>query len=181
MPRAFQIVVAATETGGIGRGGALPWRLPGDMKNFRELTSHTVDPGKRNAVIMGRKTWESIPPKFRPLQGRVNVVLSRDPGYSPGGGAYASPGLDEALEFLAGGGLVSHVENVFVIGGARVYALALVSAHLTTVHLTKIEGDLECDTRMPPIDETVFRPRETSPPVVENGLRYSFVRYERDA
>ena len=64
-------------------GGSLPWNLPGDLRYFKELTSRTADPAKRNAVIMGRKTWESIPPKFRPLPGRVNVVLSR----SAGGGA----------------------------------------------------------------------------------------------
>ena len=64
-------------------GGSLPWNLPGDLRYFKELTSRTTDPAKRNAVIMGRKTWESIPPKFRPLPGRVNVVLSR----SAGGGA----------------------------------------------------------------------------------------------
>lgn len=55
----------------------MPWKLPGDMAYFRELTSRTADPGKQNAVVMGRKTWESIPPKFRPLAGRLNVVLSR--------------------------------------------------------------------------------------------------------
>lgn len=58
-------------------GGSLPWSLPGDMKYFRELTSRTADPAKQNVVIMGRKTWESIPAKFRPLAGRINVVLTR--------------------------------------------------------------------------------------------------------
>lgn len=73
----FQIVVAATRKLGIGKGGTMPWKLPGDMAYFKELTSRTADPAKQNAVVMGRKTWESIPPKFRPLPGRVNVVLTR--------------------------------------------------------------------------------------------------------
>lgn len=74
--RTVDIVVAATRAGGIGIGGALPWQLPSDMAFFKSLTMKTQDPAKQNAVIMGRKTWSSIPPKFRPLKGRVNVVLS---------------------------------------------------------------------------------------------------------
>ncbi len=73
----FQLVVAATRMLGIGKSGSMPWKLPGDMAYFKEITSKTADSSKQNAVIMGRKTWESIPPKFRPLPGRINVVLTR--------------------------------------------------------------------------------------------------------
>ena len=77
----FHVVVAATKDMGIGREGGLPWRLPGEMAYFKQLTASVGDPTSqtRNAVIMGRKTWESLPPKFRPLPGRVNVVLTRSP------------------------------------------------------------------------------------------------------
>ena len=70
------MVVAATRALGIGKDGKLPWHLPGEMAFFKELTSKTSDAGKHNAVVMGRRTWESLPPKFRPLPGRLNVVLS---------------------------------------------------------------------------------------------------------
>ena len=73
----YQLVVAATRKLGIGKAGKMPWKLPGDMAYFKELTSKTAESGMQNAVIMGRKTWESIPPKFRPLPNRVNVVLTR--------------------------------------------------------------------------------------------------------
>jgi dihydrofolate reductase len=77
----FDLVVAATLKGGIGQSGKLPWRLKGDMAFFKQLTTTTTtaQKGKRNVVVMGRKTWESIPSNFRPLPNRVNVVLSRRP------------------------------------------------------------------------------------------------------
>ncbi len=82
--KGFQLVIAATPSLGIGKNGKLPdWQLPGDMSYFRELTSRVRDAKRQNVVVMGRKTWESIPEKFRPLKGRVNVVLSR---------SFASPG-----------------------------------------------------------------------------------------
>ncbi|KAF8055936.1 hypothetical protein HT031_006575 [Scenedesmus sp. PABB004] len=90
--RAFQIVVAATRSWGIGKDGGLPFSLPGDMAYFKALTSRTADGGRRNAVIMGRKTFLSIPPKFRPLPGRLNIVLtSTPPTAGAGGGAAGAP------------------------------------------------------------------------------------------
>jgi dihydrofolate reductase/thymidylate synthase len=74
----FEIVVAATTNGGIGRTGQLPWRLPKEMAKFKEITLTTTDSNRSNVVIMGRRTYESIPVKFRPLQGRLNIVLTRD-------------------------------------------------------------------------------------------------------
>ena len=71
-------VAACKQTHGIGVGGQLPWSLRGDMQFFKQLTRSTQDPLKRNAVVMGRKTWQSIPERFRPLDDRLNVVLSRN-------------------------------------------------------------------------------------------------------
>ena len=80
----FNLIVAACENMGIGVNGSLPWRLRKEMKYFATMTKRTENPEKRNAVIMGRKTWESIPQKFRPLAGRINVVLTRQEGYQAG-------------------------------------------------------------------------------------------------
>ncbi|HEY9713021.1 MAG TPA: dihydrofolate reductase, partial [Chroococcales cyanobacterium] len=73
----LDLVVAVDLNRGIGRANGLPWRLPKDMKRFRNLTTASTDPHLQNAVIMGRKTWDSIPEKFRPLEGRINIVLTR--------------------------------------------------------------------------------------------------------
>jgi dihydrofolate reductase/thymidylate synthase len=142
--RSFAVVVATCkQTRGIGQAGALPWRLRADMAYFKQLTRSTRDPTKRNAVIMGRKTWQSIPTKFRPLDDRVNVVLSRtadtDSLELPKGVLCASS-LPQALELLgedteAG----ATIENVFVIGGASVYEEAIAMPACARIHLTEIE------------------------------------------
>jgi dihydrofolate reductase len=77
----FSVIVAATTSGGIGKDGNLPWRLSKDMQYFKAVTTRSPE-GKRNAVIMGRKTWESIPAKFRPLPDRINVVITRNANFA---------------------------------------------------------------------------------------------------
>ncbi|EFN56442.1 hypothetical protein CHLNCDRAFT_30873 [Chlorella variabilis] len=199
--RTIQIVVAATKQWGIGKGGSLPWSLPGDMKYFRELTSRTADPAKQNVVIMGRKTWESIPAKFRPLAGRINVVLTRgavagdENASAPGNataalaeaskaeGVHISSSLDSALEMLSGPEFDSRVESVFVIGGGQVYKECMESPLLSAIHLTLVEGEAaeaaNCDTFMPPVDESRFRLWSASAPRSVGGTRYSFLCYTR--
>jgi dihydrofolate reductase/thymidylate synthase len=194
--RTFQVVVAATKTWGIGAGDALPWRLPGDLRHFRELTARTADPSKLNAVVMGRRTWDSLPPKFRPLPGRVNVVLSRGGGVegvpagaaaggggAAGGAVHVAPSLEAALALLAGGELGARVERVFVIGGGQVYAEALGAPGCEAVHLTLVEAGAEalpaCDTHMPPLDAARFRLWAAAAPRREAGLRYSLLVYTR--
>ncbi|KAL4448210.1 hypothetical protein ABPG75_005429 [Micractinium tetrahymenae] len=198
--RTFQIVVAATKQWGIGKGGTLPWSLPSDLRYFKELTSRTADPGKQNAVIMGRKTWESLPPKFRPLPGRLNVVLSRngaggaDENASASGnvaaslaeagkleGVHISPSLDSALQLLSSPEYQQRVESVFVIGGGQVYSECMQSPDLSAIHLTLVEAEAECDTFMPPVDEARFRLWSTAAPRRDapSGPRYSFLCYTR--
>eukprot|EP00890_Picochlorum_soloecismus_P005797 jgi/Picsp_1/6218/NSC_03572-R1_dihydrofolate reductase-thymidylate synthase len=191
----FQIVVAATKEWGIGKDGSLPWKsLPGDMAYFKKLTSTTrsgSSSGKKNAVIMGRKTWESIPAKFRPLAGRINVVLSKaseasdiQAGVSDESkmkDVIVSNSLEDAMGRLEGPELCNVVETVFVIGGGQVYKAAMESPRLSAVHLTVVEGDIECDTFMVPVDEAKYKlwaassPRRDAP----DGPRYSFLCYTR--
>ena len=117
----FSLVVAADENNGIGKNNTLIWRLPADMKHFTEITTGTRDPFLMNAVIMGRKTWESLPEKHRPLKNRFNIILSRNSAQQlqseqPQPGVLWADSLDAALKMCVSG----QVENVFVIGGAKV-------------------------------------------------------------
>ncbi|XP_017981305.1 PREDICTED: bifunctional dihydrofolate reductase-thymidylate synthase isoform X2 [Theobroma cacao] len=123
--RSYQVVVAATREMGIGKDGKLPWRLPSDLKFFKELTMTTSDPEKKNAVVMGRKTWESIPLEYRPLPGRLNVVLTRSESskITTGENVVICGSISSALQLLAEVPYCLSIEKVFVIGGGQIFRL----------------------------------------------------------
>jgi dihydrofolate reductase len=168
----FAIVVAADEARGIGRAGALPWRLPGEMAYFKRITTEAAA-AKQNAVIMGRRTFDSIAPKFRPLAGRTNVVLSRDPDHRPAG-ALRAGSLDEALALVAGDPLL---DRCFVIGGGALYADALVHPRCTRVYLTRVHARFDCDVFLPAF-EARFRRVAADGPHREGALSYTFEIYD---
>lgn len=158
------LVLAIAENGVIGQNGAIPWRIAEDMKRFKAITI-----GK--PVIMGRKTWDSLPERFRPLPGRRNLVLSRRSGLQLGGAEVFSS-LDAALAACAA------EPRVFVIGGAQLYAEALALAD--TLELTEVHADYPgADAHFPAWDRSRFaetlREAHTSP----EGLHFDFTRYQR--
>lgn len=173
MQHDFALVVAADEALGIGRAGGLPWRLPGEMAYFKRLTTGARD-GLQNAVIMGRKTFDSIAPKFRPLAGRLNVVLSRDPAYRAEG-ALTADSLEAALALLDAR---DDVDRVFVIGGGELYRRALPSPRCRAVYLTRIHARFACDTFLPALD-AAFSLSERDGPHREGDLTYTFELHTR--
>ncbi|KAM0859515.1 hypothetical protein ACQ4PT_047148 [Festuca glaucescens] len=181
LQRNYQVVVAATRDMGIGKDGVLPWRLPGDLKFFKELTLTTSDPAKKNAVIMGRKTWESIPLKARPLPGRLNVILtwSGSFDFATAENVVICGSMNSALELLASTPYCLSIEKVFLIGGGQILRDSLNGPACEAIHLTDIQSDIECDTFIPPVDFSVFQPWCSSLPVVESNIRHSFVTYVR--
>jgi dihydrofolate reductase len=151
------LVVAAADNGVIGKGGAIPWRLPEDLKRFKALTlGHTV--------VMGRKTWDSLPPKNRPLPGRRNIVVTRYVDWQAEGAKRAT--LEESLA----------VGDVFVIGGAEIYRAAL--ARVDRIELTEVHGDFDGDARFT-FDRVPWREVAREDRVSADGLAYSFVTLER--
>ena len=137
--------IARARNGVIGRGGTLPWRLKTDLANFRAVTM-----GK--PVIMGRKTWDSLPKK--PLPGRLNVVLSRDGSFEPQG-AVVCERFEEALEIAREQAREDGADEVCVIGGRALFDLALPRAR--RLYLTEVEAEPEGDVRFPDVDETAWR------------------------
>ncbi|CAA2972262.1 bifunctional dihydrofolate reductase-thymidylate synthase-like [Olea europaea subsp. europaea] len=179
--RTYQVVVAATQSMGIGKNGKVPWRLHSDLKFFKDVTVTTSDSSKKNAVIMGRKTWESIPLEHRPLPGRLNVVLTRSGSFdiATAENVVMCGSMNSALELLAGSPYCLSIEKVFVIGGGEILKETLNAPGCDAIHITEIEGNIECDTFIPAINNSVFQPWYTSFPLVENKIRYSFTTYVR--
>jgi len=162
------LIAAVARGGAIGRGNELLYRIPEDMARFKALTLG-------HSVIMGRKTWDSIPAKFRPLVQRRNIVLSRQPGLMlEGAEVFAT--LEAALAACG------REEEVFVMGGAQIYALALPLA--THLELTELEVDAaDADAFFPAWQRQDFselsRESHHSPAARGHGWDFHFVRYER--
>jgi dihydrofolate reductase / thymidylate synthase len=173
--RTFDIVVAADLNSGIGKDGGLPWHLPGDLAYFKQLTSAVRDASKRNAVIMGRKTWDSIAPKFRPLKGRLNIVLTRRGNCQVPDGVLVAEDLDQALNLATG----ADIENVFVIGGGAVYEQALPHQFCRLVYLTEVQARFACDTFLPDIEELFIPVGEPAPVARDGDVQYTFKVYQR--
>jgi dihydrofolate reductase/thymidylate synthase len=173
----FDVVVATDADFGIGKNGDLPWRLPRDLRFFKETTTGVLEDGRQNAVIMGRKTWVSIPERFRPLPNRLNVVLTRQKDWSAGEGALVAHSLDEALRVV---GERSDVAEVFVVGGGEIYVQALTHPSCRALHITRIETRFDCDTNFPnPAPD--FSESEQSEVFEEKGVRFRFTRWTRNS
>lgn len=160
------IIAACSRNGVIGRGNCLPWHLPEDLSHFRSTTGGWP-------VIMGRRTWESLPQRFRPLPGRRNIVVSRAGVQGIPKGVAVVPSLEAALD------LVQAERRAFVIGGAGLYEAALPLAD--DLFLTEIDEDFEGDVRFPTFDRAAFvvyhrLRRQADAP---NTFTFSFVHYRR--
>lgn len=208
MPKlpSLTLILAATPTLGIGKGGTLPWpQLKKEMGYFARVTkrvspqSSGPDGARRvNAVLMGRKTWDSIPPKFRPLKDRLNIVITRKTeefekslgSKSDIEGPVVASGIVDALSKLENR---SDVERIYVIGGASIYQTALELPQTKRVLLTKIQEEYECDTFFPVnLEESEvwkkvgkegleeFTGEQVDEGgVEEKGVRFEFCLYER--
>ena len=166
------IIAAVAANRVIGRDNQLIWNIPEDMAHFKALTQgHTV--------LMGRKTWESLPPRFRPLPGRRNIVITRQPDF-------VAPGAELANSLEAGLGLAASDALVFIIGGAEIYQQAMALAN--RLEITEVALTPEGDSWFPEITtttETTAGPRvnwektaKITPPS-QTGTGFSFVTYRR--
>jgi dihydrofolate reductase len=166
----LSLIAALAENGVIGRDNKLPWHLPNDLKYFRAVTI-----GK--PVIMGRRTWESL---GRPLPGRTNIVITRQPAYEATGARVVAT-LDEAIRLAESVALIDGQDECVVIGGAEIYALAL--PRCDRLYLTEVHATVDGDAYFPVFDRARWRERARERFAAEgpNPFDYSFVVYERVA
>jgi len=190
----FNLILAIDNNRGMGFKGGLPWRLKKDMAFFKAITTSKnlqeiekkfgierdgpsleqefpPSSSSLNTVIMGRKTWESIPNKFRPLAGRNNIVLSRSKGNLTGGTRVYSS-LEEPISAL-----INEKSNVFIIGGKDIYTHGLLHPDCKRIYLTHIYHEYECDTffeKLPEKFELIGSSNEES----EEGVSFRFLVYE---
>ncbi len=162
-------IAAVAENGTIGKDGDLPWSLPDDMRFFQRTT-------RGHHIITGRKNYESIPPKYRPLKDRVNVVVTRERGYQAPG-AVVVHSLEEALH-------VAHVAGegeVFIIGGGQIYREALEKQLVQRLYLTRVHTHVEGDTRFPEVAPQQWREvaREEHPADERHAYAFTFLTLER--
>ncbi len=152
------LIAAIAKNGCIGKDGQIPWHISEDMKRFKELTMG-------HAVLMGRKTWESIPDRFRPLPGRTNIVITRQKNYPVSQGVEVFSNINEALQRHS-------QETIFVIGGAEVYRETMPRANC--LYITLVDQTVDGDVFFPKIDPQVWHEVER-----EDHNGFSFISYFR--
>ena len=162
-PQDLVLIAAVARNGTIGCDNGLVFNEPADQRHFRAATLGCP-------VVMGRKTWDSVPARFRPLPGRRNVVVSRNADF-------IAPGAEVAGSLQAALAQLQDAPRVFVIGGAQLYAQALPLA--TELLLTEVAADLAGETFFPDWDRAAFVESARHSGVTDSGVRYDFVTYRR--
>ncbi|PJJ63426.1 dihydrofolate reductase [Compostimonas suwonensis] len=156
------LIWAQAHGGVIGDAGTIPWHVPEDLAHFTELT-------RGGTVVMGRRTWDSLPERFRPLPGRHNIVVTRNPQWSADG-ATAAPSLDAALA-------AAGADTVWVMGGGEIYRQAMPLA--SRLEVTEVDLDAAGDTVAPALDDSWALDTEGPWQLSRTGIRYRFLRYTR--
>ncbi|XP_059550198.1 dihydrofolate reductase [Myotis daubentonii] len=186
MVRTLNCIAAVSQNMGIGKNGDLPWPpLRNEFKYFQRMTTTSSAKDKQNLVIMGRKTWFSIPKKNRPLKDRINLVLSKELKEPPKGAHFLAKSLDDALKLIEEPELKNKVDMVWIVGGSSVYKEAMSKPGPQRLFVTRIMQEFESDTFFPEIDLEKYKLLPKYPGVLsdvqeEKGIKYKFEVYEKN-
>jgi dihydrofolate reductase len=166
----LRIIVAHTTAGGIGYNGTIPWHISEDLRRFKQLTNG-------NIVVMGRKTYESIPVKFRPLPCRINIVMTSNPKESVEGQLYYCNSFESICDQIKKIQSTYGDKYVDIIGGADIYNQWL--PYTQIIEVTKVIGSYECDRSFPDYTNEFQMVWNTEPTISESGTMYQYERWIR--
>jgi dihydrofolate reductase len=196
------VVAMCTLNNGIGLNGTLPWRIPRDLKFFAHVTKYTKDKTRRNALIIGRKTWFSIPKQARPLPGRINIIISNTisskseldcNSLAKEDDIFIEKSFNDAIEFI-NNELRDKVESIFIVGGSQIYKEAFVHNDFDTLFLTRVNTHFDCDTYLEPdnflksferindinqVDAELINGFELNKTLTESNVEYVFEIYHK--
>nr|AAG36722.1 dihydrofolate reductase [Saimiriine gammaherpesvirus 2] len=185
MVQLLNCIVAVAQNMGIGNKSKLPWpTLINDLKYFQRMTTSSAK-NKQNLVIMGKRTWFSIPEKNRPLKNRINVVLSKELKELPHKAHFLARSLDDALKLIEQPEVANKVDMVWIIGGSSVYKEVMDYPCYLKLFVTRIMQDFESDTFFPEFDLEKYKLLVEYPGVPSNiqeekGIKYKFEVYEKN-
>uniref|UniRef100_A0AC34QQK7 Dihydrofolate reductase n=1 Tax=Panagrolaimus sp. JU765 TaxID=591449 RepID=A0AC34QQK7_9BILA len=178
----MDMIVAVDAANGISVNNSIPWHLPNEYRHFQATTMKTEDPSKINAVILGRKCWESIPEKFRPLKKRINVILSRTMPEVISDTIIVVDDFEKALKLLATEEpFKSKVETIWNVGGKDIYALGLAHPSMRKLVITRIDKTYLTDVQFPEVDWENFELNNDfdGQPIEEKGVTYKIQSYTK--
>lgn len=145
----FHIIVAIDKKQGIAKNGQIPWHLSNDLKYFKKITTKTKDPKKINAIIMGRKTWESLPQSCQPLPNRLNIIISKTKNKSDFP-KHKHINIQHNLEETIQETMTNPaIEATFIIGGSHIYQQTITMPACKNIYVTRVNQDFSCDTFFP--------------------------------
>ena len=175
MDKEISIILAVDDKNWLGKNWGLAWNLSSDMKYFKRITTRTKDKNKQNALIMWRKTWESIPKKFRPLPWRINCILSRKAKKNLNKDILWFNSLNNCIKKLRNN---KNIENIFIIGWANLYNNSLKDSNLNKIYITKVKWDFNCDVFFNWIPDN-FKLIKKSKKIEENSIKFNFLVYKK--
>lgn len=164
----FSMIVAIDKNNGIGKNNTIPWHLPTDLEYFQHITTGN----KKNVVIMGRKTWESIPKNYKPLRNRLNIIVSSNPIDNQ----ITKTSLNDALKYVCE---VNEIEEVFVIGGQMLYEEGIKHQDCDKLYITRIDKEFGCDRFFPKVDEDRYELIKKSLDYIKDDFKYNFLIYKQ--
>lgn len=166
------VIVAATKNGGIGKDNKIPWKIVADMKYFQRVTKGEANPRKINCCIMGKKTYFSLPPSFRPLPARYTIVLTSESSLFDDGKLLVNclaKSLEEGIEKARRD---ERIDKIFIAGGGKLIDEAIAKGLPEKIYLTEIDNDFPCDVFISPIPSENYDLTSVSETLSENGIDF---------